>query len=93
MRENLLLTSQNCLLFCACFNCRQLFALYDTLPEPSVKKMEDVVNIGINIVASVYFLVGHRYLVKLLSFLKTGFTSTLLAIFSSQINKHQELPL
>lgn len=39
--------------------CRQLFALYETLPEPSVKKMEGVVNTGINIVALVYFLVGH----------------------------------
>ena len=37
----------------------QLFALYETLPEPSVKKMEGVVNTGINVVASVYFLVGH----------------------------------
>lgn len=40
---------------------RQLFALYETLPEPSVKKMEGVVNTGINIVASVYFLVCHHY--------------------------------
>ncbi|KAJ7372752.1 hypothetical protein OS493_018030 [Desmophyllum pertusum] len=46
-------------IFALAFACQtQLFALYDTLPEPSVKKMEDVVNIGINIVASVYFLVG-----------------------------------
>ena len=38
---------------------RQLFALYETLPEPSVKKMEGVVNTGINIVALVYFSVSH----------------------------------
>lgn len=45
-----------CVLF---LHCSQLFALYDTLPEPSVKKMEGVVNTGINIVALVYFLVGY----------------------------------
>lgn len=42
-----------------CFYYRQLFALYETLPEPSVKKMEVVVNTGINIVALVYFSVSH----------------------------------
>jgi len=46
-------------MLCVCFNYRQLFALYETLPEPSVKKMEGVVNTGINIVALVYFSVGH----------------------------------
>nr|XP_058957878.1 putative sodium-coupled neutral amino acid transporter 10 isoform X1 [Pocillopora verrucosa] len=46
-------------IFALAFTCQtQLFALYETLPEPSVKKMEGVVNTGINIVASVYFLVG-----------------------------------
>lgn len=46
-------------IFALAFACQtQLFALYETLPEPSVKKMEEVVNTGINIVASVYFLVG-----------------------------------
>ena len=45
----------------AIITCRQLFALYETLPEPSVKKMEEVVNTGINIVASVYFLVCHNF--------------------------------
>ncbi|PFX19763.1 putative sodium-coupled neutral amino acid transporter 10 isoform X2 [Stylophora pistillata] len=46
-------------IFALAFTCQtQLFALYETLPEPSVKKMEGVVNTGINIVACVYFLVG-----------------------------------
>ncbi|XP_078347510.1 solute carrier family 38 member 10-like isoform X2 [Oculina patagonica] len=46
-------------IFALAFACQtQLFALYETLPEPSVKKMEGVVNTGMNIVALVYFLVG-----------------------------------
>ena len=44
---------------CFGLNCRQLFALYETLPEPSVKKMEGVVNTGLNVVAAVYFLVSY----------------------------------
>ena len=46
-------------MLCVCFYYRQLFALYETLPEPSVKKMEGVVNTGINIVALVYFSVSN----------------------------------
>lgn len=46
-------------IFALAFACQtQLFALYETLPEPSVKKMEGVVNTGLNVVAAVYFLVG-----------------------------------
>ncbi|KAK3728584.1 hypothetical protein QZH41_011662, partial [Actinostola sp. cb2023] len=39
-------------------SCRQLFGLYDSIPEPSVKKMESVVNMGLNIVSCVYISVG-----------------------------------
>ena len=46
------------IVMCVCFNYSQLFALYETLPEPSVKNMEGVVNTGINVVALVYFLVS-----------------------------------
>ncbi|XP_068760838.1 solute carrier family 38 member 10-like [Montipora capricornis] len=46
-------------IFALAFSCQsQLFALYETLPEPSVKKMEGVIHTGINIVAAVYFSVG-----------------------------------
>ena len=46
------------ILMCVCFNYSQLFALYETLPDPSVKHMEGVVDTGINVVALVYFLVS-----------------------------------
>ena len=45
-------------MFVLLFHRSQLFALYETLPEPSVKKMEGVINTGINIVAAVYFSVS-----------------------------------
>ena len=32
--------------------------MYETLPDPSVKHMEGVVDTGINVVALVYFLVS-----------------------------------
>ena len=50
--------STGMILMCVCFNYSQLFALYETLPDPSVKHMEGVVDIGINVVALVYFLVS-----------------------------------
>ena len=37
---------------------RQLFVLYDSLPEPSVKKMQNVVNTAMNIVSAIYLLVS-----------------------------------
>ena len=55
----LVLESDVCMiLMCVCFNYSQLFALYETLPDPSVKNMEGVVDTGINVVALVYFLVS-----------------------------------
>ena len=67
--------------------CRQLFALYETLPEPSVKKMEGVVNTGINIVASVYFLVCHHYNDSIQLFLQL----LVLHLCTEIFNRHHEI--
>ncbi|XP_031570569.1 putative sodium-coupled neutral amino acid transporter 10 [Actinia tenebrosa] len=46
-------------IFSLAFSCQtQLFGLYDSLPEPSVKKMENVVSVGIKIISCVYLCVG-----------------------------------
>ena len=44
---------------------RQLFVLYDSLPEPSVKRMQNVVNTAMNIVSLIYFLVSIPFLLLL----------------------------
>ncbi|XP_048575593.1 putative sodium-coupled neutral amino acid transporter 10 isoform X2 [Nematostella vectensis] len=63
-------------IFSLSFSCQtQLFVLYDSLPEPSVKKMEEVINTGINIASFVYLSVGSMCYV---TFYDTGVTGDVL---------------
>lgn len=58
----------------------QLFEIYDSLPNPSLDKMNEIVKVGTNICTSVYILVG---LFGYIAFSGQPFSGNILLSFSS----------